>query len=41
MGTWIDIERFKGVERTNYPLALNVDDEGLDFTFTLTCPVDI
>ncbi|ELS42655.1 non-ribosomal peptide synthetase, partial [Pseudomonas syringae] len=41
LGTWIDIERFKGVERTNYPLALNVDDEGLDFTFTLTCPVDI
>ncbi|EGH35926.1 hypothetical protein PSYJA_45516, partial [Pseudomonas syringae pv. japonica str. M301072] len=29
LGTWIDIERFKGVERTNYPLALNVDDEGL------------
>ncbi|WP_137983228.1 non-ribosomal peptide synthetase, partial [Pseudomonas viridiflava] len=41
LGTWIDIERFKGVERTNYPLALNVDDEGLGFTFTLTCPVDI
>ncbi|WP_246771860.1 non-ribosomal peptide synthetase, partial [Pseudomonas syringae] len=41
LGTWIDIERLKGVERTNYPLALNVDDEGLDFTFTLTCPVDI
>ncbi|WP_438826902.1 non-ribosomal peptide synthase/polyketide synthase [Pseudomonas syringae] len=41
LGNWIDIERLKGTERTNYPLALNVDDEGLGFTFTLTCPIDI
>ncbi|MCF5710752.1 amino acid adenylation domain-containing protein, partial [Pseudomonas syringae] len=41
LGTWIDVERLNGTERTNYPLALNVDDEGLGFTFTLTCPIDI
>ncbi|UVL86330.1 amino acid adenylation domain-containing protein [Pseudomonas sp. B21-028] len=40
LGAWIDIERFKATERTNYPLALNVDDEGEGFTFTLTCPAN-
>ncbi|WP_309475906.1 non-ribosomal peptide synthetase [Pseudomonas sp. B21-028] len=40
LGAWIDIERFKATERTNYPLALNVDDEGQGFTFTLTCPAN-
>ncbi|WP_154609251.1 condensation domain-containing protein, partial [Pseudomonas syringae] len=41
LGNWIDIERLKGTERTNYPLALNVDDQGQGFALTLTCPVDI
>ncbi|KPW10094.1 hypothetical protein ALO42_101730, partial [Pseudomonas syringae pv. atrofaciens] len=41
LGTWIDIERLKGTDRTNYPLALDVDDEGQGFALTLTCPVDI
>ncbi|MBI6711158.1 amino acid adenylation domain-containing protein, partial [Pseudomonas syringae] len=41
LGAWIDIERLKGTERTNYPLALNVDDQGQGFALTLTCPVDI
>ncbi|ELP95433.1 condensation domain-containing protein, partial [Pseudomonas syringae] len=38
LGAWIDIERLKGTERTNYPLALNVDDQGQGFALTLTCP---
>ncbi|EGH35699.1 hypothetical protein PSYJA_44381, partial [Pseudomonas syringae pv. japonica str. M301072] len=25
LGGWLDIERLKGTERTNYPLALSVD----------------
>ncbi|WP_432779452.1 amino acid adenylation domain-containing protein [Pseudomonas corrugata] len=41
LSAWEGIQILSGEERTNYPLTLNVDDQGEAFSFTVMTPVQM